>query len=252
MKSFQTSEKCPSSSTAAASPTAVPTAYPDRATSKKSDLKDLTEMQALESHRSNKEPAKEHGRDGLPTDEKPRMNELFKERSGELQVLVGKPEKESSVSPSQAKDEKKADKPDRPREKPKGTLRLNSAEEEQQPKKKNMQNIFDAMRDEGDQVVKGRSLKFLESPRVQLFLLIITLYALFADDYRYLTGRKAIDPVYDVFILICTGIFFVEIVVASVFKPGYFNSYYFYLDIVSTGSLILDFYPVKAELIIFG
>jgi hypothetical protein len=123
---------------------------------------------------------------------------------------------------------------------------------EEQPKKKNMQNIFDAMREEGELVIKTRWLKFLENPRVQLFLLIITLYALFADDYRYLTGRKAIDPVYDVFILICTGIFFVEIVIASIFKPGYFNSYYFYLDIVSTGSLILDYYPVKAELIIFG
>ena len=115
-----------------------------------------------------------------------------------------------------------------------------------------MQNIFDAMRDEGDMVIKTRWLQFLENPRVQLFLLIITLYALFADDYRYLTGRKAIDPVYDVFILICTGIFFIEIIIASTFKPGYFNSYYFYLDIVSTGSLILDYYPVKAELIIFG
>lgn len=122
MKSFQTSEKCPSSSTAAASPTAVPPAYPDRATSKKSDLKDLTELQPLDSHRSNKEPAKEHGRDGLPTNEKPRMNELFKERSGELQVLVGRPDKENSVSQSQAKDEKKQGKADKPREKPKGTL----------------------------------------------------------------------------------------------------------------------------------
>ena len=179
------------------------------------------------------------------------MNEQFKERSGELQVLVGKPEKENSVAPSQQREDKKSSKSEKPREKHKGTSRLNPAEEEQ-PKKKNMQNIFDAMREEGDQVVKSRWLRFLENPRVQLFLLIITLYALFADDYRYLTGRRAIDPVYDVFILICTGIFFIEIVIASIFKPSYFNSYYFYLDIVSTGSLILDFYPVKAALIIFG
>jgi hypothetical protein len=121
MKSSQTSEKCPLSTTAAASRNAVQKPYPDRATSKKSDHKDLTELQVLDSHRSNREPAKEHGREGLPTDEKPRMNELFKERSGELQVLVGKPEKENSVALSQAKDDKKSGKSEKQRDKPKGT-----------------------------------------------------------------------------------------------------------------------------------
>ena len=121
MKSFQTSKKCPSSSTAAASRTAVNPLHPDKATSKKSDHKGLTELQALESHRSHREPAKENGREGLPTDEKPRMNEIFKERSGELQVLVGRPEKENSVSHSQAKDDKKSGKSEKQRERPKGT-----------------------------------------------------------------------------------------------------------------------------------
>lgn len=123
---------------------------------------------------------------------------------------------------------------------------------DEKPKKKNRQNIFAAMREEGEVTAKGRVLRILENSRTQLFLLVITLYALFADDFRYLTSRKGVDTIYDVFILICTAVFLIEILIASFFKPGYFNSYYFYLDIISTASLILDFSPVKRALIVFG
>ena len=81
--------------------------------------------------------------------------------------------------------------------------------------------------------------------------MVVTLYALFADDYRYLTTEKPRDTIYDVFIIICTVIFLVEIILSSIFKPHYANSYYFYLDIISTASLILDFTPVKTAIIEF-
>lgn len=108
------------------------------------------------------------------------------------------------------------------------------------------------MAEDDDVRVKSKGQKILENSKVQLFLLIVTLYALFADDYRYLTCKKEVDVVYDVFNIICIVIFTVEIVVSCIFKPGYFNSYYFYLDIISTASLILDFTPVKNEMIEFS
>lgn len=105
--------------------------------------------------------------------------------------------------------------------------------------------------DEEDLKGKTRMQKFLDSSQVQLFVLIVTFYSLFADDYRTLTSNKTNDIVYDVFVILCMFIFTAEIVLSCFFKPGYFNSYYFYLDIISTASLILDFSPIRNALILF-
>ncbi len=112
--------------------------------------------------------------------------------------------------------------------------------------------MFAAMLEDDDEVrVKHPVQKFLDGSKAQLFLLIVTLYALFADDYRYLTTDIEYDNFYDAFIIICMVIFITEIVLSSIFKVGYFKSYYFWLDIISTGSLILDFTPIKVEIIMY-
>lgn len=94
--------------------------------------------------------------------------------------------------------------------------------------------------------------KFIDNPKIQLVLLIVTLYSLFADDYRILASGKQVDVIYDVFVIICLVTFSVEILIAAIWKPLYVKSYYFYLDIISTASLILDFSPVSNAIIIFG
>lgn len=94
--------------------------------------------------------------------------------------------------------------------------------------------------------------KFIDNSKVQLVLLIVTLYSLFSDDYRILASKKHLDVIYDVFVIICLSVFSIEILIAAIWKPLYFNSYYFYLDIVSTASLILDFSPVSNALIRFS
>lgn len=105
--------------------------------------------------------------------------------------------------------------------------------------------------DDEETAKKNSVHKFLDNSKVQLFLLIITIYALFADDYRTLTTKPDMDIVFDIFVIAITTIFAVEIFLASVWKPGFFNSYYFYLDIVSTMSLLLDFSPVRTQLVLF-
>lgn len=118
-------------------------------------------------------------------------------------------------------------------------------------KQTRVSNVFASMQiDEDDLKAKNAVHRFLEHPKVQLFLLVVTLYALFADDFRYLTTEKEMDIFYDVFIIICVVIFGSEIVLSCFFKRAYFNSYYFYLDVISTASLILDFTPVKNGLIV--
>ena len=105
--------------------------------------------------------------------------------------------------------------------------------------------------DEEDTRVKSAGQMFVENSKVQLFLLVVTLYALFADDYRTLTTQPDMDQAFDYFVLLCTLIFLAELFISVFCRPGFFNSYYFYLDVISTISLLLDYSPVRNALISF-
>lgn len=73
-----------------------------------------------------------------------------------------------------------------------------------------------------------------------MFMTLWTIYALFGDDIRLLATRKSADPVFYVFTLVAMGFFTLEIVLCSIFKPGYFLGFYFWLDIISTITMIMD------------
>jgi hypothetical protein len=73
-----------------------------------------------------------------------------------------------------------------------------------------------------------------------MFMTSITIYALFFDDIRILClSSSADDTVYafTTFVLLC---FSVEIVLHSIADRNYINSFFFWLDIISTISLIFD------------
>ena len=69
---------------------------------------------------------------------------------------------------------------------------------------------------------------------------IITLYALFGDDIRVLVTDIDGDPTFWVLNIIALWTFSVEIMAASLAKPDYFNGFFFWLDFISTASLLLD------------
>ncbi|EGR27667.1 hypothetical protein IMG5_191510 [Ichthyophthirius multifiliis] len=68
----------------------------------------------------------------------------------------------------------------------------------------------------------------------------ITIYALFGDDTRVLVTDKNGDPIFWTINIVVLILFGLEIILASLVNPGYFNGFFFYLDIVSTISLLLD------------
>lgn len=113
-------------------------------------------------------------------------------------------------------------------------------------------NIFESLAEDVEVKVKNAGQRFVENSKIQLFLLIVTFYALFADDYRTLVTKPDMDINFDIFVWICIAIFTIEIIISTISKGGYANSYYFYLDIISTASLILDFSPVRNSLNEFG
>ena len=69
---------------------------------------------------------------------------------------------------------------------------------------------------------------------------LITVFVLFADDLRQLTAGPDTDSVYYILILICFGVFIVEIVLSSIAVPNYTYGFYFWLDIISTATLLME------------
>ncbi len=82
--------------------------------------------------------------------------------------------------------------------------------------------------------------KFLDSFPVVGFMSAITVYTLFFDDIRTLIVTVHQDAYF--YGLTCAFLVFftVEIVLASISKEEYFNSFFFWLDAVSTASLLPD------------
>ena len=72
------------------------------------------------------------------------------------------------------------------------------------------------------------------------FMTVITVYALFGDDCRFLFFSTSADDVFFGISLGCLTFFFLEILMSSLSKEGYFLGFYFWLDMVATLSLVTD------------
>merc|ERR1719149_568293 len=68
----------------------------------------------------------------------------------------------------------------------------------------------------------------------------MTVYALVGDDIRLLATNKPADIIFNVTTLFCLLLFSFEVVISCIGKDDYMWGFFFSLDIVSTGTLILD------------
>lgn len=87
---------------------------------------------------------------------------------------------------------------------------------------------------------KPRLAAFLEHQAVQLLMFLVTIYALFGDDIRLLAFPRDADGTFTILNIIALALFLLELLIASVGKPDYFNSFFFWLDLISTLSIITD------------
>lgn len=69
---------------------------------------------------------------------------------------------------------------------------------------------------------------------------LITIYSLFFDDIRQLGTEKQTDGVFYALTLVCMACFTVEIILASICKEDYFLSFFFWLDVISTITMLPD------------
>ena len=80
----------------------------------------------------------------------------------------------------------------------------------------------------------------LDNQAVTFFMALVTLYALFGDDFRLAFYTKPSDDTFFTLTTCSLFIFAIEIILSCIALDGYFNSFYFWLDMVSTVSLITD------------
>jgi len=69
---------------------------------------------------------------------------------------------------------------------------------------------------------------------------ILTLVALFGDDFRQAATSKDFDIVFNVITLFCILVFSIEVVVASLGQEEYFLGFFFFLDLGATVTLLFD------------
>lgn len=77
-------------------------------------------------------------------------------------------------------------------------------------------------------------------------MLFVTVYALCGEDVRLLFFGIDADDIFMYLNIASLAIFSVELVLACFSKKGYFGSFFFWLDIVSTLSILTDIEPVWA------
>jgi hypothetical protein len=82
--------------------------------------------------------------------------------------------------------------------------------------------------------------KFLDHFAVVGFMTLLTIYALFFDDIRVLAYPKESDDVFYGITLLAIILFSIEIVLASYSNPKFMGTFFFYMDILATLTMVPD------------
>jgi hypothetical protein len=78
---------------------------------------------------------------------------------------------------------------------------------------------------------------------------ILTFMVLYADDVRMLALKKESDDGYFYFMLVCFFIFLTEIIILSIVREGYILSFFFFMDLLSTFSTVMEIPMVMSDLL---
>lgn len=78
---------------------------------------------------------------------------------------------------------------------------------------------------------------------------VLTIYALVGDDFKLMLTNKPADAAFDVITGLAFAVFSIELVFSCIGKDDYWMSFFFWLDAVSTITLILDVSSVNESLL---
>ena len=80
----------------------------------------------------------------------------------------------------------------------------------------------------------------LTSIGFQIFITLLAIISLFSDDVRTAAFDASADLAFDVLHMVLIGIFLIEIVLSWIAIENYRFSFFFFLDVISTLSILLD------------
>jgi len=82
--------------------------------------------------------------------------------------------------------------------------------------------------------------KFLENNLYVIFMTLVTIYALFGTDISVAFLSQELDSTFDYVTTVAFLLFLIELVLSCYAKKDYIFSFFFWLDFVSTISLIME------------
>lgn len=102
--------------------------------------------------------------------------------------------------------------------------------------------------------IKRKLIGYLEGSLVTITMSIVTLFALIGDDIRVWQTTKSADPIFLCFLSLSMFLFGTEIILTSVVIDDFKYSFFFWLDIIATFSLVpdIDFLRDSLKLIVLG
>lgn len=110
-----------------------------------------------------------------------------------------------------------------------------------QKKKRNDKNKSKLGSNDDDEVtIRMRVRETIEGKLVTILMTCVTLFALFGDDFRLWFFESWIDPYFYSVLILCFTLFSLEILLNSCVVDDFKYSFFFWLDIVATLSLIVD------------
>jgi len=115
-----------------------------------------------------------------------------------------------------------------------------SMSQSQDPEEKEVDVFHIEEKEDELSVSKILLIRILDSKTFNIIIAICTFYALFAQDISLAFFNKSADLGFDIVSLVTIALFSIEIVFSSYAKKTYVGSFFFFLDIVSTVSIILD------------
>ena len=91
-----------------------------------------------------------------------------------------------------------------------------------------------------DLKIKMKIRDVIEGKTVTIIMTLVTVYALVGDDIRIWVTDKNADPYFIVGLIISFALFAIEILLNTVVTDEFKYSFFFWLDIIATLSLIPD------------
>lgn len=93
---------------------------------------------------------------------------------------------------------------------------------------------------EANETVRDKVFSFVDSKYFQITMTFFTVFALWGDDWRLCGWHKQADPVFHVLYFLTFLAFAVELILHSTVTEEYKWSFFFWLDLTATISLLID------------